>query len=250
MKVYFIGAGPGDPGLVTLKAKQAIEEADVIIYAGSLVNPELLRWAKAGAAVHNSAGMTFEQVTGVIARAYAEGKTVARLHTGDITLYSAIQEQIGWCVENSVPYQVIPGVSSYSAACATLGQELTLPGISQTVVLTRIGGRTDGPEGLELRALAGTKATLVLFLSAQHIDRVVAELSEACGPDMPVAVVQKASWPEEKVITGTLRDIADKVKQAGMDKTAIIIIGEVLNKRGERSRLYDKSFGHAFRSAG
>ncbi len=247
MKVYFVGAGPGDRELLTLKAKRVIAEADVIIYAGSLLNPEILKWAEEGAALFNSATMTLEEITEVLLRARAEGKTVARLHSGDPALFSAIQEQMDWCQENSIPFEVIPGVSSYSAACASLGQELTLPGVSQTVILTRLAGRTPVPGKEELRKLAASRATLVLFLSVHYIGEVVSQLVDLYGVDTPVAVVEKASWPEERVVRGTLGDIAGKVKEAGIDKTAIIIVGDVLNRSYERSRLYHKGFGHGYR---
>lgn len=247
MKVYFIGAGPGDPELLTLKAKRVIAEAGVIIYAGSLINPEILRYAKQGAALFDSATMTLEEVTQVLLQARAESKTVARLHSGDLALFSAVQEQIDWCRENSIPFEVIPGVSSYSAACASLGQELTLPGVSQTVILSRLAGRTPVPVKEELRKLAATRATLVLFLSVHYIDEVVSQLTDLYGAGTPVAVVEKASWPEERVIRGTLGDIAGQVKDRGIDKTAIIIVGDVLNKSYERSRLYHKEFGHGYR---
>ena len=171
------------------------------------------------------------------------------MHTGDISLFSALQEQATWCIENEVPFEVVPGVSSYSAACATLKQELTLPGVSQTVILTRMGGRTAGPSAEELRTMAVTGNTLVLFLSAEHIGEVARELIEWRGPATPVAVVQKASWPEEKVVRGSLGDIAEKAKAAGISKTAVIIVGEVLSARGEKSRLYDREFSHGYRKA-
>lgn len=247
MKVYFIGAGPGDPELLTLKAKRIISEADVVIYAGSLINREILKGAKKGAALFDSAAMTLEEVTRLLLQAQAEGKTVARLHSGDPSLFSATQEQMDWCRENSVPFEVVPGVSSYSAACASLGQELTLPGVSQTVILTRLAGRTPVPEKENLRKLAAARATLVLFLSVNYIDQVVKQLADAYGAGTPVAVVEKASWPEERVVRGTLGDIAGQVKDKGVDRTALIIVGDVLNRSYERSRLYHKEFGHGYR---
>lgn len=255
MKVYFIGAGPGDPELLTLKAKRLIGEVDVIIYAGSLVNPEVLRWAKEGAALLDSASMTLEDVTRVLSQAKAEGRTVARLHSGDPSLFSALQEQMDWCWENAVDFEVVPGVSSFSAASAALRQELTLPGVTQTVILSRLEGRTPVPEQERLRDLVRTGATLVLFLSIHLIDKVVAQVREVYSPDTPVAVVERASWPQERVIRGTLADIAAKVREAGMSRMGIIIIGRVLGQpptgtggQGyERSRLYHPAFPHGYR---
>jgi len=245
MKVYFVGAGPGDPELLTLKAKRIIAEADVIIYAGSLVNPEILKLAKDGAALFDSAAMTAEDITQVLSR--SQGKLVARLHSGDPSIFSAIQELLDWCRKHSIDFEVVPGVSASSAASAALKQELTLPGVSQTVILSRIGGHTQVPAGQELRELARTGATLVLFLSVHLIEEVVAQVKDFYSLDTPVAVVERASWPEERVVRGTLADIANKVKEAGILRTAIIVIGHVLGEGYQRSRLYDPEFEHSYR---
>jgi precorrin-4/cobalt-precorrin-4 C11-methyltransferase len=247
VKVYFVGAGPGDAELLTLKAKRIIAEADVVIYAGSLVNPEVLKWAREGAPLFNSATMTLEDVTRVFSQAKGEGKIVARIHSGDPSLFSALQEQMDWCRANAIEFQVVPGVSAFSAASAALEQELTLPGVTQTVILSRLGKRTPVPDSEGLRELARTGATLVLFLSVHLIEEVVGQLSDSYPPETGVAVVEKASWPEERVVRGSLADIAIKVKEAGISRTAIIIVGHVLGGGYEKSRLYDPGFAHSHR---
>lgn len=248
MIVYFIGAGPGDPELLTIKAKRIIQSAQVIIYAGSLVNKRILKYACASALIYDSSKMTLEQVLKIMRKAKAAKKTVARVHTGDPSLYGAIQEQILWCENEKVSYEIIPGVSSFCAAAAALNQELTLPSISQTVIITRLSGRTKVPEKEELKALARLRATLVIFLSIQNIDEVVTELLCGYDNDTPVAVVSKASWPDEKIVRSTLKDIAKKVKKADITRQALIFVGEVLKRDGfEKSRLYDKNFAHSHR---
>ena len=247
MKVHFVGAGPGDPELLTLKARKAIGRADIVIYAGSLVDPRVLRYARKGAELLDSSGMTREEIEAVFSRAKAQGKTVARIHSGDPSLFSAAQEQMDWCRANTVPFEVIPGVSSFSAAAAALGQELTLPGVSQTVILSRLGGRTPVPPRESLEELARIGATLVLFLSVQEIEKVVEKLAASYPRDTPVAVVERASWPQEKIVRGTLADIAARVLEAGINRTAIIIVGQVLKGESQPSRLYDKGFSHSYR---
>lgn len=248
MKVYFIGAGPGDPELLTIKAKRIIQSAQVIIYAGSLVNKGILKYACASALIYDSSKMTLKQVLKLMRKAKTAEKTIARIHTGDPSLYGAIQEQILWCENERVSYEIIPGVSSFCAAAAALNQELTLPSISQTVIITRLSGRTKVPEKEDLKALARLRATLVIFLSIQNIDEVVTELLCGYDNDTPVAVVSKASWPDEKIVRGTLKDIAKKVKKADITRQALIFVGEVLKREGfEKSRLYDKNFAHSYR---
>lgn len=249
MKIYFIGAGPGDPELITVKGKRLISQADVIIYAGSLVNPEVIRDRKGEAEVHNSAGMTLEEVISVMIKGYSGGKMVVRVHTGDPSIYGAIREQMDALEGEGIPYEVIPGVSSFLAAAASLKMEYTLPGVSQTVILTRLEGRTPVPQGQELASLARHKASLAIFLSVSMIEDVVEILGPVYGKDVPVAVVQKASWPEEKIIRGTLADIGVRVKEAGIDKTALILVGHFLGDSYELSRLYDSSFTHGYRVA-
>lgn len=247
MQVYFIGAGPGDPDLITVKAVKALQKADIIIYAGSLVNKEVLQHGRPDAEIYNSAEMTLEEVLEVMETAVKAGKVVARVHTGDPCLYGATQEQMDALAVRGIEYTVIPGVSSFLAAAATLKREYTLPDISQTVILTRVEGRTPVPEKENLADLARHQATLCLFLSVHLIDKVVEQLREGYPADTPVAVVHKASWPEEKVVTGTLEDIAEKIKEAGIDRTALILVGRFLSDDYARSKLYDPRFSHGFR---
>ena len=250
MKIYFIGAGPGDPELLTIKAHKIIKKADVVIYAGSLVNEAVLKYVKKGALVYNSAAMTLDEVSRVYKKFRKETKLIARIHSGDPSLYGAIQEQISWCQKQKIAYEVIPGVSSFCAAGASMGQELTLPGISQTVIITRISGRTKVPSRENLRDLARIRATLVIFLSISGIERVVKDLLYGYKKNTPVNVVCRASWPDEKILTGTLSDIAAKVKTAGIKKQALIFVGDVLKKKGfDKSKLYDKAFFHMCRKA-
>lgn len=246
--VYIIGAGPGDPELITVKGRRLLAGAEVVIYAGSLVNPELLKNCRPGAEVHNSAGMTLDEVLEVIRRAQLEGKTVARLHTGDPALYGAIQEQMDALEENNIPFEVVPGVSSFFAAAAAVPHELTLPGVTQTVILTRMEGRTSVPEREKLASLASHRSTMCIFLSVQQIEEVVEQLiTGGYQPHTPVVVVEKASWPEQRLLRGELRHIADVVKDAGITKTALIMVGDVFGSDYDRSKLYDPGFSHGYR---
>lgn len=248
-KVYFVGAGPGDPELITLKGKRLIDRADVVIYAGSLVNPELFQGT--GAEVYDSSKMTLEELTEVMKTASASGRTVVRLHTGDTSFYSAISEQIERLSALGIPCEVVPGVSSASAGAAALGQELTIPEVSQTVILTRLEGRTPVPEKERLRELARHGATMVIFLSAGMIGRVRKELLSGYPEDTPVVVVERASWPGQRVIRATLGELAERVKEAGIRKTALIYVGEALRAgqtpMGKESKLYRKGFTHGYR---
>jgi precorrin-4/cobalt-precorrin-4 C11-methyltransferase len=248
-KVYFIGAGPGDPELITLKGRRLLDQADLIIYTGSLVNPDLLSGLKAE--IHNSASMTLDDTIAVIERAVKDGKLVVRLHTGDTAFYSAISEQIERLRESGIGYEVVPGVSSAMAGAAVLGQELTIPEISQTVIFTRIEGRTPVPETERLGSLAQHRATMVIFLSAGMIEKVRDELMTGYPGDTPVAVVEKASWPQQKVVRGMLKDIVELVKSENIRKTALIYIGEALKASscplGKESKLYNKDFTHEYR---
>lgn len=246
-KVYFIGAGPGDPDLITVRGKKIIEQADVIIYAGSLVNREIIECRKSGSLVYNSASMTLEEVIDVIRKKSATSDIIARVHTGDPSIYGAIREQIDELVKLSIPYEVVPGVSSFTAAASVLGMEFTLPGVSQTVICTRLEGRTPVPESEDLELLASHRASMAIFLSVHMIDEVVRKLKvHYCG-DTPVAIVQKATWPEQKIVAATLDSIAHRVKSEEIDKTAIILIGDFLGGEYSRSRLYDAGFTHGFR---
>ena len=242
MKVYFIGAGPGDPGLLTIRAMEIIKRSDIIIYAGSLVNKAILKITPGKACRYDSSKMSLGEITAIMRKAKSSEKLIARIHSGDPSIYGAIQEQIAWCEKEGVRYEIIPGVSSFSAAAAALKQELTLPGISQTIIITRLSGRTKVPEKEELTRLARIRATLVIFLSAEYIGKVVARVLQGYGPDTPAAVVYRASWPDEKIIKGTLKNIAAKTKQAGVRKQALIFVGDVLKRRGfEKSILYSDS---------
>ncbi|MCM2359846.1 MAG: precorrin-4 C(11)-methyltransferase [Geobacteraceae bacterium] len=250
--VYFVGAGPGDAELITVKGARLLREAEVVVFAGSLVDRELVRTYAPAASVYDSAGMTLEETVSVMSDAVADGKKVVRLHTGDPSIYGAIQEQMAELDRLSIGYQVVPGVTSAFAAAAALKQELTLPEVSQTVIITRLAGKTPVPERESLAEIARIGATLVIYLSVAMMEKVVAELLEgAYTPVTPVAVVAKASWPDEQVVAGTLADIADKVRAAGIGKQAIIIVGDVLRARREglkaKSLLYDREFSHEYR---
>jgi precorrin-4/cobalt-precorrin-4 C11-methyltransferase len=247
MKVYFIGAGPGDPELLTLKAKKILEKSDFVIYAGSLINKEILKSAKKEAFLYDSSTMDLDEIFKIYEEAKRAGKTVARIHSGDLSIYSALQEQLDWCEKEGIDAEVIPGVSSFQAAAATLKQELTLPGVSQTLILTRISGRTEVPEEENLGDLARAKATMAIFLSVQEIEKVVDQLKKGYGEETPVAVVEKASWPEERKIIGTLGTIAKEVKESGIKRQALIVVGDVLRKAYQKSKLYDADFEHGFR---
>lgn len=249
MKIYFIGAGPGDPDLITVKGRRIIEKADIIIYAGSLVNPEVLKNHKPKAAIYNSASMNLEEIIGVMVRGVKEGKLVARVHTGDPSIYGAIREQMDGLSKENIEYEVVPGVSSFVAAAATLRCEYTLPGVSQTIILTRHEGRTPVPEGQDLASLAAHKASLAIFLSVSMIEDVVSRLTPCYGGDTPVAVVEKASWPGERIVRGTLSTISSLVKEQKIEKTALILVGGFLGQEYELSKLYDRNFSHGFRSA-
>ncbi len=246
--VYFVGAGPGDPELLTLKGRRLLDAADLIIFAGSLVNPTLL--AGLAAEVHDSAGLTLEVITGLMVTAQRLNRKVVRLHTGDPAIFGAIKEQMAALDREGVPYEVVPGVSSMAAAAAALNAELTLPEVSQTVIITRQAGRTPVPEKENLASLASHQATMMIFLSAGLIAQVVADLLAGGYPDTtPVAVVEKASWPEERIVRGTLLSIADQVQEAGITKTAIIAVGQAFAEEELQavSKLYDKGFSHGCR---
>lgn len=243
MKVYFIGAGPGDPELLTLKGKRILEQAGYCLYAGSLVNKEILKYARPDAKKYNTHNMSLEEQVKIFKRARAKGEDVARLHTGDPALYGAIQEQMEALESLDIDYAVVPGVSSFLAAAASLKQELTLPGVSQTVILTRLGEKTPVPEKESLKTLAQARATLCLFLSARQLKKAVEELLPFYGADCPAAVIYKATWKEEKIVRAPLSELAQKAGKEGIKKTALVIVGWVLAKGSgpaafERSRVY------------
>ncbi|MFZ7102593.1 MAG: precorrin-4 C(11)-methyltransferase [Peptococcaceae bacterium] len=247
MKVFIVGAGPGDPQLITVKGKQLLEEADVVIYAGSLVNPELLKYCSRKTRIYDSSVLTLEEVLTIIKEAAADGLSIVRLHTGDPSLFGAIQEQIEPLLEYGIDIEVIPGVSSFLAAAATLKQEFTLPDISQSLIITRLEGRTPVPEREKLNALAQHQTSMVIFLSVGLLEEVIKQLSEHYPPDTPVTVVQKASWPDEKIVAGTLENIAERTKAENITKTALILVGNFLNKKYSLSKLYDPGFSHGYR---
>ena len=249
-QVHIVGAGPGDPELITRKGYRLVQEADVVIYAGSLVNPAILEACKEGCEIHNSASMSLDDVLAVTKARVAEGKTVVRLHTGDPAIYGAIQEQMDALKEMGITYDVTPGVSSFLATAAALQQEYTLPNVTQTVIITRMEGRTPMPEKEKLSMLASHGATMCIFLSVQMIDKVAAELIEG-GYDKttPVAIVVKASWPDQRIIRGTLETIADVVAEEGVIRQAMIVVSRVLDTDYELSKVYDKGFAHMYRDA-
>ena len=250
MQVYIVGAGAGDPELITVKGQKLLQKADVIIYAGSLVNPALLDFAKEGAEIHDSASMTLPEVIETIEKAVAKDLMVVRLHTGDPSIYGAIQEQMDALKKKEIDFEVVPGVSSFLATAAALKQEYTLPGISQTVIITRNEGRTPVPEREKLRSLAAHQATMCIFLSITMLADVVKELIEGgYAPDTPIAIVQRASWPEQKIVRATLETIVAEIADKGIDRTAMIVVSRCLGADYELSRLYAPEFSHMFREA-
>lgn len=249
--VYFVGAGPGACDLITLRGRGLLERADVVVYAGSLVNPELLEWTKPGCRRYDSASMTLEQVMEVVIPAAREGREVVRLHTGDPSLYGAVGEQMDLLRREGLPFQVVPGVSSVSAAAAALEAEYTLPGISQTLICTRMPGRTPVPDREDLAGLASHGASLAVFLSAGMAEGLVERLLEGgVSPRCPAAAVYKASWPEERVLRTTVAELPKTLEREGIQNHALILVGGFLEERGERSLLYHPEFGHGFREAG
>ncbi|MDQ7093455.1 precorrin-4 C(11)-methyltransferase [Desulfosporosinus sp. PR] len=249
-EVIFVGAGPGDPELITIKGSRALERADRVIYAGSLVNPELLKLCRPGTPCHDSASLTLEEVLALMLDGTKRGETIVRLHTGDPSMYGAVKEQFDYLEEQAIPYSVIPGVSSVFAAAAAVKREFTLPDISQTLILTRLAGRTPVPEREALAQLARHQTSMAIFLSVQDMGAVVEALLEGgYQASTPIAVVAKASWPDEEVLFGTLETIVAKVQAAGIRKQAQILVGDFLDPTGgyARSKLYDPTFTHEYR---
>lgn len=233
MTVFFVGAGPGAADLVTVRALRLLEKAQVVVYAGTLVPSELLASCPAGARLVDSGPLDLDEITSVLIESHAAGLDVVRLHSGDPSVFSAVAEQARRLDAAGVPWEIVPGVPAFAAAAATLGRELTVPGIGQTVILSRISvDATPMPEGEDLPSLARSRSTLVLHLAVQHISRVVEELMPSYGADCPVAVVARASRPDELVLRGTLGDIAAQVAEAGVLRTAVIIVGRVLGAEG------------------
>lgn len=249
--VIFLGAGPGDPELITVKGQRALAAADVVLYAGSLVSDAVLGWAKPGAALIDTAPLDLGQIVAKIIEAQKAGKRVVRVHSGDTSLFSAMQEQLEILEKEEIPCQVIPGVTAAAAAAAALAQELTLPEVTQTVILTRAPGRTPVPAAEALEELARHRATLVIYLSTKLIEKVAAALTPAYGPEAPVVVAYRVSWPDQRLIRGTLADIAAKVKDAGIKRQALIMVSPALSAREGRlqaqSKLYDRAFSHGYR---
>ena len=245
--VVFLGAGPGDPELLTLKGRRLLDDADLVVYAGSLVNPALLEGI--GAVCHDSAALDLEAIMTLLADGYRRGLRTVRLHTGDPAVYGAIREQMQWLDARAIPYEVVPGVSSVFAAAAALRTELTVPEVTQTVILTRQAGRTPVPERESLVRLAAAQATMCIFLSVSLMGRVVEDLRAGGYPvDTPIAVVERASWPDERIVRGTLADIAARVADSGIRKTAMIVVGPALSADSRvASKLYDAAFSHEYR---
>jgi precorrin-4/cobalt-precorrin-4 C11-methyltransferase len=249
MIVHFVGAGPGDPDLLTVKAARMLKEAQVCIFAGSLVSPGVLALLPEVCQRYDSAALDLADTLALCAQARERGLDVVRLHSGDPCLYGAIREQMEGLDALGIPYDVTPGVSAFQASAAALCAELTVPGKSQTLVLSRTRGRTPMPEHQELPHLAALKATLCLYLSAHKVPEIAAELAPFYGADCPAAVVEKASWPEQRILRGTLADIGAKAEAAGIRATALVLVGEALGRGHAPSRLYASDFSHGFREA-
>nr|WP_027870810.1 precorrin-4 C(11)-methyltransferase [[Eubacterium] cellulosolvens] len=247
--IHFVGAGSGAPDLITLRGAGFLREADVIIYAGSLVNPELLQMAKENCEIHNSAKMTLEEVISVMKEAEAKGFSTVRLHTGDPCFYGAIREQMDFLDSLGIPYDYTPGVSSLCGAASALNLEYTLPDVSQTVIVTRMAGRTPVPEKESIESLAAHGATMVLFLSTGMLKELSEKLIEGgCRPDTPAAIVYKATWPDEEKYICTVSDLAGTAEKHHITKTALIIVGDVVtHSRYDRSKLYDPGFTTEYR---
>ncbi|MFV0438191.1 MAG: precorrin-4 C(11)-methyltransferase [Desulfopila sp.] len=249
--IHFVGAGPGDTELITLRGRRLLDEADCIVYAGSLVNPDLLHGCKARE-IYDSQGMDLEQIVAVMHAAWQKGGKVVRLHTGDPSIYGAIKEQMMHLDRLNIPYLVVPGVTSAAGAAAALKAELTLPEISQTIIITRQEGRTPVPEGEKLRDLARHRTTMMIFLSVGMLEKVVAELTAGgYSADTPIAVVERATWANEKIVRGTLGTICALVAKENIRKTAMICVGQVFGEEelSAVSKLYDPGFGHGTREA-
>lgn len=247
-KVIFAGAGPGAPDLITLRCCEAVKEADLIVYAGSLVNPEILNYSKDDCEIIDSSGLDLDEIIAILKKGIGEDKYVVRLHTGDPSMYGAITEQMNELDSLDIDYEVIPGVSSVFASAAALKTELTLPGVSQSVILTRRAGRTPVPEGQNIADFAKHRATMGIFLSISDIQGLVEELISGGYPEnTATAVVYRVSWENEKIVRGTLKDIAEKVKDSQITRQAMVIVGDAIAKVGDKSLLYDANFAHGYR---
>lgn len=246
----FVGAGSGDKELITLKGYKRLQKADVVIYTGSLINTQLLEYCKQGCELHNSATMNLQEIIEVIKKNVENKKYVVRLQTGDFSIYGSIREQIEELNKYNIEYELIPGVSSFLGAASSLGVEYTVPEISQSLIITRQAGRTPVPEKEKISSFAKHNTSMVIFLSVDKIEDIVKELTVEGGYklDTPCAVIYKATWDEEKIVTGTLQDIATKTKQSNITKTALILVGDFLGNEYNNSKLYNKKFAHEFRS--
>lgn len=248
--INFVGAGCGAADLITVRGKRLLEEADVIIYAGSLVNPELLDYAHDGCEIHNSAFMNLDEVIDVMKKAEADCRNTVRLHTGDPSVYGAIREQMDRLTELEIPFDICPGVSSFCGAAASLKAEYTLPDVSQTVIITRMAGRTPVPESESIESLAAHNATMVIFLSTGMLEELSQRLIKGgYSPETPAAIVYKATWDDEKVIRCCVSELARKAEENGIKKTALITVGGFLGDDYSLSKLYDKHFSTEFRKA-
>lgn len=247
MKVWFIGAGPGDPELLTVKAYNLLQKSQCCIWAGSLVNPQILKILPPEAECYDSSGMTLDEIISTICEYRDKQIDVVRLHTGDPSLFGAIGEQMLRLDSLGIEYEVIPGISSFQASAAVAKSELTMPDVSQTVIITRTEGRTPLPESQTLEHIAPLKATLCIFLSIDKISGIADRLIPFYGEDCPVVAVYHASWPDQKSIRGTLKTIGKQVQEAGMQKTGMILIGQALGKSNHLSKLYDPHFSHGYR---
>jgi precorrin-4/cobalt-precorrin-4 C11-methyltransferase len=249
MTVHFIGAGPGAPDLITVRGRDLIERCPVCLYAGSLVPPEILAWCPPGARIVDTAPLDLDAIVAECARADARGEDVARLHSGDLSIWSALGEQLRRLEALGIPTSITPGVPAFAAAAAALGRELTVPEVAQSVVLTRTSGRASAmPAAESLAAFGATRATLAIHLSIHVLDQVVRELLPAYGPDCPAAVVWRASWPDERVIRGTLATLPDLVATEGLERTALILVGRALDPGAFReSALYSTGYDRRFR---
>ncbi|EMS73102.1 precorrin-4 C(11)-methyltransferase [Ruminiclostridium cellobioparum] len=246
--VTFVGAGPGAADLITVRGRNLLETADIVIYAGSLVNPELLKYTGEGCSIYNSAEMTLEQVIEVMEAGARQNKNIVRLHTGDPSIYGAIREQMDLLSEKGIEYSVVPGVSSFCGAAAALKAEYTLPEVSQTVILTRMEGRTPVPEKEEISKLAAHQASMVIFLSSSMLEKLSHRLmAGGYSPDTPAAIVYKASWADEKIVRTSIDRLSTAAKENNITKTALILVGHFLGNEYERSKLYDPAFTHEFR---
>jgi precorrin-4/cobalt-precorrin-4 C11-methyltransferase len=247
MKVFFVGAGPGDPDLLTVRAQRILSQCRICIFAGSLVSPGILGLIPADAEKYDSAGMSLDEITAAVREAQIRDIDVVRLQSGEPAIYGAIQEQMAALDRLGIACEIVPGISAFQASAAALRTELTSPEVSQTVILTRTSGRTPLPREQELEKLAPARATLCIFLSADRVEDVAGRLEAHYGRDCPAAVVYHASWPDEKIVRGTLGDIARKAREAGIGRTAMILVGRALFGGGTTSRLYDAGFSHGFR---